>query len=113
MYVYDKDEDLISVYFIKNNSILSSLFRMINFQSKISSDISQSCWTVVGEYQYNQDNYSILYLFVFNDIDLLHFEIGHQVKGLFKDYVSKKKIFHREKQENCLQIYCIKLEFFK
>lgn len=95
LYVYDKSQDNLTVYFVDEKNQRGSIFHTINFQSKQSSDIG---WIATGEHLCSQDHYSAHYLFVFNGINLSRFEITYTVKGPTKDYVSKT-IFHPEKLE--------------
>jgi hypothetical protein len=93
IYIYDEDKDLMTVYFVDNQNKRGSLFHTISFQSKHSS---QNGWIANGEHLCSQDYYSVSYLFVFNAINLSHFQITYSVKGPTKDYVSKT-MFQLEK----------------
>jgi hypothetical protein len=93
IYVYDEAEDLLTVYFVDDKTKRGSIFHTIHFQSKQSSS---NGWIANGEHLCSQDNYNVSYLFVFNGINLLRFEITYTVKGPAKDYVSKT-IFQPEK----------------
>ena len=98
MYVYDEVQDVLSVYFIGQNNMVDSLFHTISFQPNKSSETSQPGWAAIGEFECDQDYYSIFYLCVFNGIQLVRLEISYIVKGPTTDYVSKT-VFHREKLE--------------
>jgi hypothetical protein len=93
LYVYDKSQDLLTVYFVDENNKRTSIFHTIHFQSKQTSEFG---WIANGEHLCGQDHYSVSYLFAFNGIDLVRFEITYQVKGPAKDYLSKT-IFQPEK----------------
>jgi len=93
LYVYDKIQDILTVYFVDDNNKRTLLFHTIHFQSKQSS---QNGWIANGEHLCSQDHYSACYLFAFNGINLSRFEITYTVKGPAKDYVSKT-IFQPEK----------------
>jgi hypothetical protein len=86
LYVYDKSQDLLTVYFVDDKNKRASLFHTIHFQPKQTSQLG---WVANGEHLCGQDHYSVSYLFAFNGIDLARFEITYQVKGPAKDYVSK------------------------
>ena len=93
LYAYDKCQDLLSVYFVDEKNQRSALFHTIHFQSK---QPSASGWMANGDHLCDQDHYSASYLFVFNGLDLVLFEITYHVKGPAKDYLSKT-IFHPDK----------------
>ncbi|CAF4894358.1 unnamed protein product [Rotaria sp. Silwood1] len=87
IYVYNKNEDVINVYFVDNNTNKRSLiFHTIYFQSK---NFLSNEWIANGQHLCNQDYYFVSYLFVFNQINLSRFEIIYTVKGPTKDYISK------------------------
>jgi hypothetical protein len=95
IYVYDKSQDLLTVYFVDDHNQRTSLFHTIHFQPKHTSDTG---WIAYGEHLCNEDYYSVSYLFVFNGINLSRLEITYTVKGPAKDYISKT-IFQPEKFE--------------
>lgn len=99
LYVYDENQDIINVYFVNNNDNSCGVcFHTIYFQPNKSSETSQLGRTAIGEHQNEQDHCTITYLFVFNGIYLIRFEITYTIKGPTKDYVSKT-VFHREENK--------------
>ncbi|CAF1197854.1 unnamed protein product [Adineta ricciae] len=86
IYSYDEEKDLLTVYFVNEDSQLGSLFHTIHFQSK---ENSSNGWLASGEHLCSQDHYSTSYLFALNGVNLSEFEITYTVKGPAKDYVSK------------------------
>ena len=86
LYVYDEQQDQLSVYFLNRDQVRGALFHTIDFRPKESSTLG---WTAVGEHLCGDDHYSASYLFVFKGIILSRFEITYTVEGPTKDYVSK------------------------
>ncbi|CAF4721315.1 unnamed protein product, partial [Rotaria sp. Silwood2] len=78
IYIYDNNNDLITVYFVDNNNNKPCyIFHKIYFQSKQSSNIR---WIANSQHLCSQDNYFISYLFIFNEIYLRQFQITYTVK---------------------------------
>lgn len=96
LYIYNENQDLITVYFVNDNNNCDSCFHTIHFQSNKSSETSQLGWKAFGEYQDQYNHYSITYLFVFNGIYLKYFQITYTIQESMKDYILKT-IFHRER----------------